>query len=165
MEQIQLVRGAHSVGEANYHIVLVPAYRRPIFADPRVRELTMKYIKEKLAELGIVLVVAEFGPDHLHMFWSNVKRVGIGEAIRHVKGYSSRAMRALHRKLFVHLLWGKKFWTGGSFYRSIGAVTAERTAFYIASAEERHFETLDLEDWVAAKQSSILEFSSLSHLP
>jgi REP element-mobilizing transposase RayT len=163
--KVELVRSAHGVGESNFHIVLVPAYRRPIFADAQVRELTVKYIKEKLAELNVVLVLAEFGPDHLHMFWANVVDVGVREAIRLVKGYSSRAMRAMHRKLFVQWLWGKKFWTAGKFYRSVGAVTAERTALYIATAERRHFESMPLEEWVEAKQARVADFlsSSLPH--
>jgi putative transposase len=156
--KVELVRSAHGVGESNFHVVLVPAYRRPIFADAQVRDLTVKYIKEKLAELGVVLVLAEFGPDHLHMFWANVVDVGIHEAIRQVKGYSSRAMRAMHRELFVRWLWGDKFWTAGKFYRSVGAVSAERALGYIATAEARHFASMPLKSWVETKQAGLEDF-------
>jgi len=157
--KVELVRGAHGVGESNFHVVLIPGYRRPIFSDPRVRELTAKYIREKLAQLGIVLVLAEFGPDHLHMFWANVVDTGIRPAIGLVKGYSSRRMRAAHRDLFKRWLWGDKFWSAGKFYRSVGAVSADICMRYIATAESRHFAPLELEQWVQAKQAKLEEFA------
>ena len=35
--KIELIRGGHSVGEANLHLVLTPAYRRMVFDDETVR--------------------------------------------------------------------------------------------------------------------------------
>lgn len=157
--KIELVRSSHAVGEANFHVVLVPAYRRPIFADARVRELTLKYIKEKLAQYHIVLVLAEFGSDHLHMFWANVVEIGVRRAFALVKGYSSRRMRERHLPLFRKWLWGKKFWTSGKFYRSIGAINTERALRYMAAADERHFSPMPLGEWVEAKQTRLEEFS------
>ena len=37
----ELIASAHAVGESNYHIQLTPAYRRDIFSDPLVAELTI----------------------------------------------------------------------------------------------------------------------------
>ena len=41
--KIELIRGSHSVGEANLHLMFTPAYRRAIFADDTVRVLTRDY--------------------------------------------------------------------------------------------------------------------------
>ena len=66
--EIKLVKSAHAVGESNYHLVLTPAYRRDIFVDRMVRELTLAYIATKLKDLKVELLAYNFGPDHLHLF-------------------------------------------------------------------------------------------------
>jgi len=43
----ELRSSAHSVGEANLHLQLTPAYRQQVFADPLVRELVVAYVVEK----------------------------------------------------------------------------------------------------------------------
>ena len=72
MENI-LVRTSSSVGESNLHLQLTPAYRRDIFVDKQVWELTLLYIKEKLEKMNIILLAAESGPDHNHIFVANWK--------------------------------------------------------------------------------------------
>lgn len=69
-------------------------------------------------------------------------------------------MRERHWHLFRHALWGKKFWTAGKFYRSVGSVNAERALRYIATAESRHFEKHDLQNWVARKETSLKAFGT-----
>ena len=46
--EIKLIKSSHAVGESNYHLTLTPAYRRDIFVDKLVRELTLGYIILKL---------------------------------------------------------------------------------------------------------------------
>ena len=86
--KLELVRGHHSVGESNYHVIFTPKYRKPVFVHQIIREKLEEYITTKLSDLGIELVALEFGPDHLHMFWLNVKKSSLERAIGQVKGYS-----------------------------------------------------------------------------
>jgi len=69
--EIELVRTTSSVGESCLHLQLTPAYRRDIFADGNVRELTKGYFLEKSRKLGLLIAAMNFGPDHLHMFITN----------------------------------------------------------------------------------------------
>ena len=85
-----LVVSGHAVGESNFHIVLTPAYRRDVFRCKLTRELTIAYITTKLEELRVLLLAYDFGPDHLHLFVSNVRHVSEIELIRQTKGYSVR---------------------------------------------------------------------------
>lgn len=136
----ELLHSSHSVGESNFHIQLTPAYRRAIFARNLVRELTLAYIATKLKELGVIILAYNFGPDHMHLFVSNVRSVGEIELVRQVKGYSSYMMRRGHWDMFRDMLWGKKFWSEGHFYRSVGMVTKETMQHYIEECQEKHWD-------------------------
>ena len=135
----ELITSSHAVGESNYHLQLTPAYRRDIFADPLVSELALGYIFEKLQKLNIVLLAYNFGPDHLHLFVSNVRFVSEVELVRHIKGYSSYMMRKGHYYMFKDKLWGEKFWSEGHFYRSVGAVNKETMTHYIEECQDKHW--------------------------
>lgn len=149
----QLVFGGHALGESNYHIGLTPAYRQDIFREKLVRELTMGYISEKLQQLKVQLLAYDFGPDHIHLFVSNVRFVSEIELVRQIKGYSSYMMRRGHKQLFEHKLWGKKFWTYGHFYRSVGAVNKETVKRYIEETQSKHWEKVK-------KQQTLLNYCS-----
>jgi len=91
--KMELVKSSHDVGESNFHIHLTPAYRKPIFADEQVVELTLAYILEKMVDLKVEILGYGFGPDHLHLFLANVRFVSEVELVRQIKGFSSRMMR------------------------------------------------------------------------
>ena len=55
-----LVRTNSTVGESCLHLQLTPAYRRDIFADDQIRELTKIYIMEKSKKLGIIITAMDF---------------------------------------------------------------------------------------------------------
>ena len=136
----KLVVTSHAVGESNFHIQLTPAYRQRIFEDEQVAELTLAYILEKLNELRVVLAGYGFGPDHVHLFLSNVRFVSEMELVRQIKGYSSYKIRKHFGYLIKTKLYGKKFWTEGHFYRSVGAVNYETMKHYVEEAQEKHWE-------------------------
>jgi len=154
--EMQLVVSSHAVGESNYHLQLTPAYRQKIFNDRLVRELTLAYIVEKLKQHKVILTGYGFGPDHLHMFISNVRFIGEIELVRQLKGYSSYMMRRGHKNLFDNRLWGNKFWSGGHFYRSVGAVTAESMRWYVTEGQKQHWQKHTYEEYTALKHQKIL---------
>jgi len=81
----------------------------------------------------------EAGPDHLHLFVSEWRCYAPAELVRQLKGYSSYMMRKGHKELFQHLLWGKKFWSGGYFYRTVGAVNSTTVKRYIQEGQRKHW--------------------------
>jgi len=157
--KMELTKSSHAVGESNFHIQLTPAYRQEIFSDENVSELTLAYILEKMSELKITLLGYGFGPDHLHLFVANVRFVSEVELVRQIKGYSSYKMRKHFSYLFKKKLWGKKFWSEGHFYRSVGAVNAETMKHYIEESQEKHWKTTYFEKKeVVVLQRRINEF-------
>ena len=49
-------------------------------------------------------------------------------------------MRKGHRFLFKNKLWGKKFWSGGYFYRTVGIVTKQTVKKYVKESQQKHWE-------------------------
>ena len=137
--EMKLIKSSHAVGESNFHIQLTPAYRQDVFVNEQVAELTLAYIAEKLIECKVISLGYGFGPEHLHLFVANVRFVSEVELVRKIKGYSSYKMRKCFKKLFSEKLYGKKFWTEGHFYRSVGAVNAETMKHYVEESQEKHW--------------------------
>jgi putative transposase len=135
----ELVSSAHSVGEANMHLQFTPAFRRAIFADPQVRELTIGFLLNKAHAMGVYVTAIEAGPDHVHLFVTGWRRYAPAELARQLKGYTGYMMSTYFRPLFKHLLWGNRFWSGGYFYRTVGAVNAETVKRYIEEGQEKHW--------------------------
>ena len=157
--EMKLIKSSHAVGESNFHIQLTPAYRQDVFRDGRVAELTLAFIAEKLIECKVVLLGYGFGPEHLHLFLANVRFVGEAELVRKIKGYSSYKMRKHFKSLFSDKLWGKKFWTEGHFYRSVGAVNYETMKLYVEESQEKHWEKRQIkQDKAIVMQRNLFSF-------
>jgi len=157
---LELVVSGHAVGESSFHVQLTPAYRRDVFDESLLRELTIGYLVEKLQQHKVVLAGYGFGQDHLHLFLSNVRFVSEVELVRQLKGFSSYMLRKGHWELFRDKLWGKKFWTAGHFYRSVGAVTKESMKWYVTEGQKKHWQKYTYEQYnVLRNQKMLTEFS------
>ena len=153
----ELIVSSGAVGESNFHIQLTPAYRQDIFTDERIAELTLAYIPEKLAELKVIIVAYNYGPDHLHLFVANVRFVSEVELVRQIKGYSSYKIRKHFKLLLKGKLWGKKFWSEGHFYRSVGAVNKETMKHCIEECQDKHWQKIEKPKFVNL-QKRIVDF-------
>ncbi len=159
--EMELVVSSHAVGESNYHLQFTPAYRQDIFVDPLVRELTLAYMVQKLNQHKVVLAGYGFGPDHLHLFVSNVRFVGEIKLVQQIKGFSSYMMRKAHWELFKDKLWGDKFWSEGHFYRSVGAVTKESMKWYVTEGQKKHWQKYTYEEYCLMRnQKRLTDFAS-----
>jgi putative transposase len=157
--EMKLIKSSHAVGESNFHIQLTPAYRQDVFVNEQVAELTLAYIAEKLIECKVVLLGYGFGPEHLHLFVANVRFVSEVELVRKIKGFSSYKMRKNFKNLFSEKLYGKKFWTEGHFYRSVGAVNSETMKHYVKESQEKHWEKKSIkQEKVIILQKNLFDF-------
>lgn len=135
----ELRSSGHTVGETNLHLQLTPAYRRDIFSDSMVRELTVAYIVQRAQEMKVDIAAIDCGPDHLHLFVKNWKNWKIPVLVGQLKTYASRMMRKGHWDMFRSKLWGDKFWSSGYFHRTVGVVTAETVKRYISEGQRKHW--------------------------
>ena len=151
----ELRSSGHTVGETNLHLQFTPAYRRDVFVEPLVRELTVAYIVQRAQEMKVNVAAIDCGPDHVHLFVKDWKNWSIPVLAGQLKTYSSRMMRKGHNELFSDKLYGKKFWSSGYFHRTVGVVTAETVKRYVAEGQKKH--------WVEheqKKQKTLLSYSS-----
>jgi putative transposase len=145
----------HCVGESNWHFQFTPAYRRKIFADQLIRELTTAYLFEAAQALGIHVAALNFGPDHVHLFLEQTRKVSVVAAVQKLKGFSSYMMRKLHKDLFQQMLWGDKFWSGGYFYQTVGQITADSVKEYIEKSQQKHWK-----EYIEKKQTTLLCYAA-----
>jgi REP element-mobilizing transposase RayT len=66
-------------------------------------------------------------------------------------------MRKHFSYLFKDKLWGKKFWTEGHFYRSVGAVNKETMKQYIEECQDKHWQKIATPK-VVVSQKKIVDF-------
>jgi putative transposase len=133
---------SHSYGEAYLHLQFTPKRRRKPFRNP---EVTLECRKQFLAiasDLRIVLVAAEFDPDHCHIFLKDWKNHSIPQLAQRFKGTSSHALRTRFTWLRATVD-EKSFWTDGYFYETVGSVTAPARQFYIERCQGKHWEGME----------------------
>src|SRR3989344_5093033 len=151
--KIELLSSSHSVGEANYHIQITPAYRQDIFADELVKILARDYLLAAASRHKITITAIGFGPDHCHIFCTDCKNHSAAQIAKLLKGFSSYMMRKNHANLFADKLYGDKFWSSGYFYRTVGAVNSETINRYVEQSQEKHWKK-------EVKQTKLLEFTA-----
>jgi putative transposase len=72
-----------------------------------------------------------------------------------LKGASSRRLRAQCSGRLSEKLWGDAFWSGGYFYRSVGATTNEAIRYYLETSQRKHWKAVDYDAYVRSKQQTL----------
>jgi len=142
---MQLVSVGSTRGEANFHLVFTPKYRRDMFRDDEVKRTCLESFARTCYDLGIHIEACEYGPDHVHLFISGCKNYSVPYMVRRLKGASSHKVR---HELWEHVkgkLWGDSFWSDGYFYRSVGSTTAEAVKYYVQNSQRKHWMKQDYE--------------------
>jgi len=157
---MELMRGHHSIGEANLHLQFTPKYRRDVFRDEEVKRACEESFRKTAEELGLVINALAFGPEHVHVFVGACKDHSVSEVVKRLKGASSRRIRRECWDRVKSKLWGEAFWSGGYFYRSVGSTTSESIKYYIERSQGRHWTALDYEEYRQRKnvQTTINQF-------
>ena len=84
--------------------------------------------------------------DHCYVFITNCKNHSPVQVAKLLKGVLSRMMRKHNRAYFKNRLYGRKFWSSGYFYRTVGAVYSETVRHYVEVSQDKH--------WVLAEQKA-----------
>ncbi len=157
---MELMRGHHSVGEANLHLQFTAKYRRCVFREGLVKRVCEESFQETAERLGLVIHAMAFWPDHVHVFVGACRNHSVAEVVRRLKGASSRRIRRECWERIKGKLWGKVFWSGGYFYRSVGSTTGEAIQYYIQNSQRKHWTALDYEEYKQRKdaQTTINQF-------
>ena len=152
---IELIRSSHCVGESNMHLQFTPAYRQDVFDEELVRILTRDYMLIAARKHKFVVAAIGFGEEHTHLFVTEWKNFSPAKLAQLLKGFSSRMMRKFHRDLFASKLYGKKFWSAGYFYRTVGAVNSATVKKYVEESQEYGSKLSE-----TPNQRNLIEFSA-----
>lgn len=129
-ENYELKNFSHKIGQNWYHVVLVPKYRYPVFANKLQHELMQAALIDTCKRHSIDLYEHEIMSDHVHIFISCPPSFSIRKLIHVIKGATSYYIRSNHKPLRRY----KSLWNTGAMYRSVGNVSAETIKRYIAES-------------------------------
>lgn len=115
-----------AVFRLRYHVYWVTKRRRKVLVGP-VRERVGELIRAKCAELRFTLVAVGVSADHVHVFAGFPPRWAPAEAIRRLKGATSRALR----KEFPGLRTLRALWSPSYFVRTVGGGNEEVVRRYV----------------------------------
>ena len=110
-----------------YHVVWCPKYRRKVLVDGidiRLKELIIEACKN----VDVDIIEMEILPDHVHLLIEVNPQYGINKAVRHIKGYTSHALRTEFPKLKSRL---PTLWTNSYFVSTVGGAPLEEIKKYI----------------------------------
>ena len=117
-----------------------------------VRILVRDYMLAQAKRKRFEITAIGFGDDHIHVFVTKWKNFAPAKLAQLIKGFTSIMMRRHHWNLFKEKLYGKKFWSGGYFARTVGAVNADTVKRYVEESQKYKAE-------VNPKQKSLIQFS------
>jgi putative transposase len=124
-------RGSHTVTAMSYHLVWVTKYRYQILVGDvkfRVREL----VRQICAHHEVNIVRGHVSKDHVHLLVATPPQYSASYLMQKIKGRTSRVLQQefpILRKRY----WGQHLWARGYFSATVGQVTDEMIANYIAS--------------------------------
>ena len=135
---------AHVKWDCQYHVVIIPKYRRKEFygkARRRIGEILRDLCRQKEVEL----VEGKGMPDHIHMLLRIPPKYSVAMTMGYLKGKS--AIR-IHREVMrtKGTLFGRSFWARGYCVSTVG-LDEERIREYIREQEvlDKKVDQMELE--------------------
>lgn len=121
-----------SVVLLKYHLIWIPRRRKKVLVGPVATRLEV-LLREKAAELNMVIEHLAIQPDHLHLFVSAPPSLAVSQIAHRLKGYTARVLRLE----FPHLRRLPSMWTTAYFCSTAGNVSQETIARYIDAQSTR----------------------------
>ena len=122
---------------SSFHLVFVPKYRYNMFRSEYVKVIAKEFFKGIAAKYGMVLHALEIASDHVHMFVEIPIRISVWHAIRLLKALSAKCLFQAFPGFRKRYQRGR-FWSGYTYYESIGKVTASKIEKYINETQSKH---------------------------
>ena len=118
---------SHTKWKWQYHIVIVPKYRRKAIYGKLRQDIGV--ILRKLCEYKHVEIIeAHAMPDHIHMLLSIPPKLSVGDFMGYLKGKSSLMTFEKHANL-KYKYGNRHFWCRGYYVDTVGKNTAAIKAY------------------------------------
>jgi len=122
-----------AIYSCQYHVIFCPKYRRKVLTD-KIADRLLEIIQEKQNVFNYQILDIEIMTDHVHLLIDVNPQDGIYNVINHIKGSTSRILRAEFPKLKSRL---PTLWTRSKFISSVGAVSLETVKKYIENQKNK----------------------------
>jgi putative transposase len=104
------------VFDCKYHVIFCPKYRKKVLVGS-IEEDLKRLLHEKAEALRVEIIEMEVMPDHVHLCLSCDPQFGIHRVVKHLKGYTSHALRKTHPVLLKM----PSLWTNSYFVATVGS--------------------------------------------
>lgn len=122
---------------SSYHVVFVPKYRRALFRKPINKAIVREILLAVMQKYCSAVHALEVAPDHIHAFVELPTKKSVWHTLKAVKQVSARTIfKAIPN--YRKTLRKGRFWSGYTYYESIGKVTASKIRKYIEESQDKH---------------------------
>ncbi len=124
---------SHSKWKCQYHIIIIPKYRRKVLygqlrAD--IREIIIKLCKYKNVEI----IEGAVCKDHVHLCVSIPPKERVSDFVGYLKGRC--AIQIFNKHPEYRNKWHQEFWARGYYVTTVGDITEEAVKKYIQEQEQ-----------------------------
>ena len=116
-------RKHHAAYQLNYHLVLLPKYRKKGLQSP-ISDLLSEIILKICSIYEFRLISSKIRPDHVHLFLSAPPKFAPSTIAKIVKSITARQIFRDYPELKQDVFWGGHFWSNGYYIGSAGAVSS-----------------------------------------
>jgi putative transposase len=135
--QINLVRSSHSVGRNLWTFEWCTKYRYAMMRKYGNRNLVAACIRHAAHRHGIGLIELAVLPDHVHAIASLPKGMNEEQAVRLLKGASSRRLFQV-KEQFALRYPRRRFWSRGYYAHTVGVTDLQTQVDYVRNQEFHH---------------------------
>ena len=97
--------------------------------------MLVQAFRESCAKLECDLVEHGYEPDHAHLLVAYPPKVALATLVQHLKGLSSRRVRAVRFPEVARKLWGKAFWSPSYCAVSCGGAPLATVKAYVKAQQ------------------------------
>ena len=127
---------SHTKWKCQYHIVIVPKYRRKAIYGKLRQDIGV--ILRKLCEYKHVEIIeAHAMPDHIHMLLSIPPKLSVGDFMGYLKGKSSLMTFEKHANL-KYKYGNRHFWCRGYYVDTVGNQSKPASPFWGCAGVREH---------------------------
>ena len=108
-----------------------------MFRSEYVKAVAKEFFKGIANRYGMLLHAIEVASDHVHMFIEIPIKMSVWHTIRLLKALSAKCLFQAFpgfKKRYPR----NRFWSGYTYYESIGKVTASKIEKYISESQRKH---------------------------
>ena len=131
---MKVTKSKSAVFNIKFHLVWCTKYRLKVLTG-LVEKRLIELLKEKAAELNIIIDTMETMPDHVHLFIvCNSTMISPNKIAAQFKGYTSKMLRSVFKHLTTRMptLWSKSYYIG-----TIGHISEATVKNYIEQQKKR----------------------------